>query len=80
MKYEDISKLLVAIAPPKNVVNLIPIRSTSTPAMGDIRNVVPTVKEPTNAKNDHDKNFFIKFKNKQDVFLILWLNFIQYRY
>lgn len=50
MKYEDISKLLVAIAPPINVVNLIPIRSTNTPAIGDIRNVVPTVKEPTNAK------------------------------
>lgn len=27
------------------------MRSTRTPAIGDIRNVVPTVKEPTNAKN-----------------------------
>jgi len=34
-----------------NVVVLIPMRSTRTPAIGDIRNVVPTVKEPTNAKN-----------------------------
>lgn len=50
MKYDDINKLLVAIKPPINVVVLIPIRSTRTPAIGDIRNVVPTVKEPTNAK------------------------------
>lgn len=52
MKYDDISKLLVAIAPPINVVNRIPMRSTSTPAIGDIRNVVPTVKDPTNAKTN----------------------------
>lgn len=52
MKYDDISKLLVAIAPPINVVNRIPMRSTSTPAIGDIKNVVPTVKDPTNAKTN----------------------------
>jgi len=51
VKYDDINKLLVAIKPPINVVVLIPMRSTRTPAIGDIRNVVPTVKEPTSAKN-----------------------------
>jgi len=50
VKYDDINKLLVAIKPPINVVVLIPMRSTRTPAIGDIRNVVPTVKEPTSAK------------------------------
>lgn len=50
MKYDDINKLVVAIKPPINVVSLIPMRSIRTPAIGDIKNVVPTVKEPTNAK------------------------------
>ena len=36
----------VAINPPRNAVLRIPSRSTKTPEIGDIRNVVPINKDP----------------------------------
>lgn len=46
---EDRSIPLDAIAPPKNVVIWIPILSVRMPEIGDKKNVVPMVNDPTKA-------------------------------
>lgn len=50
VKNEERSMLLLAIKPPKNVVNLIPIRSLNIPDTIDNKNVVPIVNEPIRAE------------------------------
>ena len=47
MKKDERKAPVVAIKPPANAVFRIPKRSTRTPEIGDIRNVVPINNDPT---------------------------------
>lgn len=53
VKNEEAKIPPAARRPPINVVCLIPILSVRIPAIGDKKNVVPMVRDPTRAEKSH---------------------------
>jgi hypothetical protein len=60
LEKDDRSMPPEAIAPPTNVVHLIPILSVMIPARGEKKNVDPIAREPTSAGKKKKKNIIKK--------------------